>query len=215
MNAVRDRVKEHFPTVLLTLLSIVQALALELLWSHIQETPYLYVPSWTMAVAWVQIISTFIGLVLIWVVYASNVMRFSWVPTTSDSVYPFIIGLLEFMLVECLRPDRIGHWFITIAIIFALMTWAAQTNMRRARQEIENVEFFRNYEPATLRDFYPQIAIIGGLLLAGTVLLIRDDRGLLTMLSLLAANLMLGWQFYSAARYWKQSVEKEPEPVSK
>ena len=109
VNAMRERAKEHFPTVLLTLLSIMQALALELLWSYLHETGYLFEISWTMVISWLQILATFLGLVLIWVVYANNVMRFRWVPVTSDSVYPFILGLIEFMLVESLDPDEIGQ----------------------------------------------------------------------------------------------------------
>ena len=110
MNAMRERAKEHFPTVLLTLLSIVQALALELLWAHLHEADYLFQLSWIAVLSWVQVIATLLGVVLIWVVYASNVMRFRWVPTTSDSVYPFLIGLIEFMLIDTLGPDEIGQW---------------------------------------------------------------------------------------------------------
>jgi hypothetical protein len=38
--------------VLLTLLSIVQALALELLWSHVRESGYLFDTSWTALLTW-------------------------------------------------------------------------------------------------------------------------------------------------------------------
>ena len=86
MNAMRERAKEHFPAVLLTLLSIVQALALELLWSHLQKADHLFALSAVNVTLWLQIVATFFGIVLIWVVYASNVMRFRWVPATSDSV---------------------------------------------------------------------------------------------------------------------------------
>ena len=109
MSAMRDRAKEHFPMVLLTLLSIVQALALELLWSHVVEADYLYESPLDALVTWIQIAATFTGLILIWVVYASNTMRFRWVPVTVDSVYPFIIGVLEFMLVETLDPGETGQ----------------------------------------------------------------------------------------------------------
>lgn len=36
---MRERAKQQMPMVLLTLLSIIQALALELVWSHIEATP--------------------------------------------------------------------------------------------------------------------------------------------------------------------------------
>ena len=206
MNTLRERAKEHFPTVLLTLLSIVQALALELLWSHLRETAYLFEPSWNAFISWVQIFATFLGLVLIWVVYASNVMRFRWVPVTSDSVYPFLVGLFEFMLVATLGPDKLGLWFMAMALIFGMMTWVSHANMRRARQDADNEAFFKDYEPAQLRDFYPQIIIVSTLMLAGIYLYLSSDQGLLAMLALLATNGLLWWQFFMAAQFWRRTV---------
>ncbi len=211
MNAIRERAKEHFPTVLLTLLSIVQALALELLWSHLRETTYLFEFSWISALSWVQILATFLGLVLIWVVYASNVMRFRWVPVTSDSVYPFLIGILEFMLIETLGPDAIGLWLVYLALVFGMMIWVAHANMRRARKDPDNEAFFSGYQPAKLRDFYPQIAIVSALVLVGVYFRISGDQGWLAMLALLATNCLLGWQFYATAVFWQLSVADEPE----
>ncbi len=206
MNSMRNRAKEHFPTVLLTLLSIVQALALELLWSHVRETTYLFELSWIAAISWIQVFAVFLGLVLIWVVYVNNVMRFRWVPATSESVYPFLIGLFEFMLIEYLGPGDFGLWFIFMALIFGTMTWVAHANMRRARQDPENDSFFAGFEPAKLRDFYPAISIVSVLLLAGIYLLIRGDQTYVAMLALLATNGTLGWQFYAAAQLWRRSM---------
>jgi hypothetical protein len=211
VNDMRDRAKEHFPTVLLTLLSIVQALALELLWSHVRETPYLFEPSWMMVLSWAQISATLMGLVLIWVVYANNVMLFRWVPATSESVYPFLIGLIEFMLIETLGSDEIGLWFLFHASIFGTMIWVAHANMRRARQDSDNENFFRGYSAAQLSDFYPAIAIVCSLVLVGIYLLISGHRGWVAMLALLATNAMLGWQFYTAAVFWKRTVSELPE----
>lgn len=210
MNMMRDRAKEHFPTVLLTLLSIVQALALELLWSHLRETAYLFAPSWIMAISWLQILATFIGIVLIWVAYASTVMRFRWVPVTSESVYPFVIGLIEFMLIATLGPDRIGEWFLFMALVFAVMTWVAHASMRRARQDPDNEAFFSRFEPARFRDFYPEVAIVCALVLAGIYLFISGDQGIFTLLALLVLNCILGWQFYAAALFWKRTVIEAP-----
>jgi hypothetical protein len=206
---MRDRAKEYFPTVLLTLLSIVQALALELLWSHLRESPDLFEPSLTAAISWLQVCATFLGLVLIWVVYANHVMRFRWVPVTSDSVYPFLIGLIEFMMIETLGPDEIGLWFLFLALIFGMMTWVSHANMRRARLDTDNEAFFSRFEPARLRDFYPVIVNVCVLVLAGLFLIISEDQGLPALLALLATNTMLGWQFYTAGRFWKSTVAEE------
>ena len=209
MNAMRDRAKEHFPTVLLTLLSIVQALALELLWSHLRESEYLFAFSWPAFISWIQITATLLGLVLIWVVYASNVMRFRWVPVTSDSVYPFLIGLLEFMLIETLGPDEIGQWLILMSVIFGMMVWVSHTTMRRARRDSDNFPYFSEFEPAVFSDFYPQITVVVILALAGVGLLITGTTGVAAALSLLMTICILGWQFYAAAKFWSQSVGAE------
>ncbi len=209
MNEIRDRAKEHFPTVLLTLLSIVQALALELLWSHLHEVDYLFELSWISVISWSQISATLIGIALIWVVYSGNVMRFRWVPTTSDSVFPFLIGLTEFMLIESLGPDQIGAWLLFMALVFGLMNWVAHTTMRRARGDSDNDAYFKKMKPAQLRDFYPGIAIVCGLTIAGIYMLLSGDSGILAMLALLATNGILGWQFYQAALFWKLSVAED------
>jgi len=209
VNAMRERAKEHFPSVLLTLLSIVQALALELLWSHLIETDYLFEMTWIAALSWAQITATFLGLVLIWVVYASNVMRFRWTPVTSDSVYPFIIGIVEFMLVETLGPDEIGAWFVLMALTFGIMNWVAHSNMRRARHDKDNAAFFVTRKPAKLRDFYPQIASVSILLAIGIFLFVSGDTGLFAMTALLGTNGMLGWQYYTSARFWEQSMAND------
>lgn len=211
MNVMRDRTKEHFPSVLLTLLSIVQALALELLWSHLHETDYLFEASGISVISWLQIVATFMGLVLIWVVYASNAMRFRWVPVTSDSVYPFLVGLLEFMLIELLGPDEIGSWLLVMAAIFGMMVWVSHTTMRRARQDADNDKFFSKFEPARLRDFYPHIASISGLASAGGYILISGDEGVFTLVAMLATVGLLGWQFYVTARFWQRSAVEESD----
>ena len=208
MSVMRDRAKEHFPMVLLTLLSIVQALALELLWSHVRGTGYLFEPSLIGILSWIQIVATFLGLVLIWVVYASNAMRFRWVPVTSDSVYPFLIGLIEFMLVESLGPGETGNWLILMAMTFGMMVRVSHKTMQRARHDGDNDVFFSQFKPATLRDFVPQITIVCGLALAGIYLTVSGDSGIIALLAVLATAGILVRQFFLAALFWRRTVSE-------
>ena len=192
--------------VLLTLLSIVQALALELLWTHIRESAYLFDMTWTAMLTWMQIGTSLLGIIVIWIVYASTAMRFRWVPTTSDSVYPFVIGILEFILVEMLAPAFMGWWFICLACIFGLMTWVSHTTMRRARLDDENDEFFASLAPATTRDFYPAFGIFMVFTLAGIYLAVSGDQGIFALAAVLTAAAVLMRQLIVAARFWEMSV---------
>lgn len=206
MKTIRDRAKEHLPMVLLTLLSIVQALALELLWSYVRESAYLFEMTWSALLTWIQIGTNFVGIVVIWIVYASTAMRFRWIPTTSDSVYPFFIGLLEFILIETLAPAYMGLWFFCLAMIFGLMTWVSHMKMRRARLDGENDEFFANLEPATVRDFIPAFVIISVLILAGTYLAVSGDRGIAALIAVLLAFAGVVRQMIVATQFWELSI---------
>ena len=192
--------------VLLTLLSIVQALALELLWSHVRDSEYLFELTPQSMLSWIQIAVTFLGLILIWVVYASSAMRFRWVPTTSDSVYPFFIGVLEFTGVEVLGPDERGLWLVAMAAIFGTMVRVSHKTMQRARQDPDNAVFFSRLEPASIRDFIPHIAIVTAFVMAGIYVQFNQDEVLLTWIAVLATAALLVWQLIVAAGYWVRSV---------
>ncbi len=67
MADVRKRAIELSPSLTLTLLSIVQALALEVLWSSVRETPFLWEGGFRAAVGWAQVLTAFQGIVVLWV----------------------------------------------------------------------------------------------------------------------------------------------------
>lgn len=206
MKAIRERAREHMPTVLLTLLSIIQALSLEFLWSHMRESAYLFEFSWTACLYWTQIIASFLGIVLIWIVYCSNALRFRWVPRTSDSVFPFLVGLFEFAMIESLGPGELGWWFMHFGVLFALITWIDHSIMRHARRDGSNTEFFSQFKPATLRDFYPSIAIILIIEAVAIALLIIGGGGIFSLLALVAATMLVIWYIRSSSMVWDLSV---------
>ena len=58
MRDSKFQAQNQFPTVLLTLISIIQALALELLWNKVSESSFLYEFSTSALIAW--------GMVSVW-----------------------------------------------------------------------------------------------------------------------------------------------------
>lgn len=206
MESIRNRAKEHFPTVLLTLLSIVQALALELLWDNLHDRSDLYEMSWHAFAGWMQVGVSLNGIVLIWLVYAGIVMRVRWTPSTGDSIMPFFIGLAEFLMVDLMGPGTIGQWLIVLALIFAAMVGVSHHIMRRSRLDSANDAFFRNFAPATKRDFVPQVVVIVIMLLVGVALWISGDVLWLVLVGLIGTLLMVGYETYNTAKFWKLTV---------
>ena len=207
MKRIRERVKDHLPAVLLTLLSIVQALALELLWSLVQELDALYEPTWLAATLWAQVTANFVGIILIWVVYVSTVMRFEWLPAIGDSIYPFLIGVGEFILIETARPGLLGIWFLQMALIFAVMNWVSHHTLRRARAEEENAWFFQKTGPAAFSDFYPAIAVVVGLGGLGVYFVAFEAPAIVSLGVVLIVNLLMLWQLYAAKRFWDRTFK--------
>ena len=74
MNKMRTRAQVHFPTVLLTLISIIQALALELMWSKIVESEWLWEFNMQAVIGWGMILVSFLSILQVWVMYSTMVM---------------------------------------------------------------------------------------------------------------------------------------------
>ena len=206
MESIRNRAVDLFPTVLITLLSIVQALALEFLWDHLHHRPDLYVMSLAALLGWMQIAASLIGIILIWLSYASMVMRFRWVPSTLDSVLPFFIGLIQFLMIDLMGPDRIGQWLLVLAVVFAIMIFGSHHVFRRARKEKSNSEFFDRYAPAGLRDFLPHITVIVFLMVSGAWVWISDTGVGIKLAIIAIALVILMIEVRNSSHFWNESM---------
>ena len=101
MQSFSLRAKELLPSLLLTLISIIQALALEVLWSSITSREDLWAATETSVITWLQIAAVFQVIVLIWVYYAHLVMRLRWIPQLQDSIIPFAGKICNFRTKWC------------------------------------------------------------------------------------------------------------------
>jgi len=210
MNNNTKHAKSLLPTILLTVLSMIQALALELFWNKVQASQFLWRYDWQAFIGWLQLITMFIGILLIWVLYTSTVLRFTWLPTMQDTLIPFFIGLLEFALIGLLQPSSLGPWFIVLTLVFALATATNHMAMKQARRDPDNKYFFKDVQPARWRDYSVSISAMVILLLLGSWLWLADQPIVLSIASLLLALLALGHQFYQAHRHWVAAIKPEP-----
>lgn len=207
MNPIRERVKANVPAVVLTLLGIIQALAVELLWSFVISEPTIYEPSLAALISWLQILSLLVGMLMIWLIYAMNVTRFVWVPTMSEFVTPFWVGFMQFLCIYSLEFDNPGAWFISFALIILTMNWIAHSTMKRARMEPDNAAFFNNRGTATAADFYPVFAVIGMMLAAGFgCLVIGVNQWLLLLTLVFGVGGYSVWQLHKLRVWWLRSV---------
>ena len=211
-----ERAKELLPSIILTILSMIQALALELYWSRIEDSPFLWEGSAAALIGWLQLAVMLQGMLLIWVFYVSFVLRFTWLPSVQDTLIPFLIGLLEFALVDLMGPDTLWLWFPLLAAVMAVATYGSHLTMRQARQDPDNDYFFNKVKPATWRDYWATSAMVMCFCLFGFLLWLLDNPVELSILALVLAVAAIGYRMAQVRFYWMHSmVTPEDTPEEK
>lgn len=206
MHEISKRVKTNVPAVVLAVLGIIQAFALELLWNYVSGTELLFTMTWQALMSWTQVAITLVGIITIWLVYASNVTRFVWVPSIHEFILPFWVGLMQFLLIQILGPTWVGLWLVLMAILIATIVWVGQSTMRKARKDPDNAAFFSNTSVATWRDFYPAIIVVPILLFAGIYEWATAAYNLFTLTTLVFILGFLCVQIRQLAFWWNRSV---------
>jgi hypothetical protein len=202
----RDRVRDRFPAVLLTVLSIIQALALEVLWSNLSEHPHLWDHGLGALIGWLQVLATFQGIMLVWVFYTSLVMRIVWVPSIRDSLLPFILGIAEFVLADMLQPEFRHLWLYVIAGVFALSSWTSTSTFKLARLEPENRAFYAGFKEYSTNSYTIPATFVCTLLLLGLVIQIWGPEGWGALGCMVMVNVLLVAQLLIIRYYWWRSL---------
>lgn len=203
MAKMRSKVLSQFPLVLLTLISIIQALALELMWTKIISADYLGDFSLSTIVTWGMISVTLMGILQLWITYSTLVIGFTWRPGISDSIIPFVIGLQEFLMINLISESFNVLWLYVLASLFIVGNWVAHTTFKRARLESENDGFFQGRQAASLKDFTGAIVIIALLVIFGMVITVVENSDWLALIAILIANAALIYQMINSNRLWK------------
>jgi hypothetical protein len=205
-QVIRDRAKSRFPSVLLTLLSILQALALEVLWSNLSHSNHLWEGGLGAVVGWLQVSAVFGGIVVVWLFYSSLVMRLVWVPSIRDSILPFIVGSAEFLLAEMLSPELRHMWFFLFAAIFGFSAWTSTTTFVRARRDPDNAGLWDDFDPYSARSLAGPICAVVLLVAAGVGVWIWGATSLVALLAVGFANCALILQVLTIRYFWNQSL---------
>ncbi|MFK7863031.1 MAG: hypothetical protein AB8B95_02275 [Pseudohongiellaceae bacterium] len=202
MTDMRARAQKQFPIVLLTLISIIQALALELLWSKVMESRFLFNWDVSALVGWGMVSVSLAGILQIWVMYSTLVIGFTWKPSLRDSILPFVIGIQQFLMVTLISSTFNVMWLYVLASIFLVGNGIAHTTFRRARADVSNSSFFQGVEPATLKDFRMQLFVIVLLVFFGMAYTLFENSNWIAFLAIVFANGCLAMQIIFSRQLW-------------
>ncbi|MBT7333749.1 MAG: hypothetical protein HN856_05170 [Gammaproteobacteria bacterium] len=215
MSEIANRVRSNVSTVVLTLLGIIQALAFEQLWTHVLDADALYEVSWQALTTWIQVLATLLASILVWLVYAVNVIRFVWLPSIYEFILPFWVGFIQLLMVQFLAPIDIGGWFIIASVLFGTMIWISQSTMRKARLDRGNASFFTATAAASWSDFIPAFVMIGLFSGFGLYAVNVNTSHLINLMMLLVLVSYSGFQLRMLRIWWQRSLTVNETSASK
>ena len=205
-----ERARQLVPTIMLTVLSMIQALALEFYWAQAAQPELLWSGGWPAVIAWLQVLAVLDGILLIWVFYVSAVLRFSWLPSLEDTLMPFLIGVVEFAMIELMHPDDIALWLLLMAAAFALTVGSGHMTITRASRDPANAYYFDQARPLNWGNYRESIITISLLVIFGISLLFIDSL-VLSLLALAVTLAALTYQLLQARLYWMHSLDSPQE----
>lgn len=206
---VKQRLKGSFSQVHLTLLSVIQGVALADL-AFIVGAGYQHFT----VLRWLLVLVSFGMVITVWHQFTMHITLWGWIPDLRDAVIPFMIGALELLFNHTITLS-LSAWLFIAAIIASMALLAILYVGQRAKEESENTRML-NLLRRQHRIFALYSLGTGALYLLLAVLSrvegleasngVQTGRGLLALaLVLLVAGCIAGVSIISM-RSWNQVV---------
>lgn len=117
-----DRIKNQNASAYLTLMSIIQGVALSFFAFAVTNNYQTFGTA-----NWILVLCTFVLLILTWFEYIVGVSIFTWLHGLSDSIIPFLLFAAEVMLIQTMSKSD-GHWYFSM-VVFCAASILAFVNM--------------------------------------------------------------------------------------
>jgi hypothetical protein len=129
---MKQRLKDSFSLVYLTLLSVIQGVALAdlalIVGSGYQEFT---------VVRWLLVLVNFGVMITIWHTFTMHITLWGWIPDLRDTVIPFMIGAVELVFNHTISLS-LSSWLFNMVIIASMAMLAIWYVGQRAKEEDEN-----------------------------------------------------------------------------
>ncbi len=158
-RAVYQRLKSSYGPTYLTILSVVQAVAMGDLAQVVAASYEDFTP-----VQWALTFNTFGVLIITWNVFSVQSALWGWIPDVRDSAVPFVVGALELFLNHTITVS-LSAWLVAVSLIAVAGAVGTLHISWRARGEAEHRELLK-WLRAHMRIYVAYLIVGGGVLLA-------------------------------------------------
>jgi hypothetical protein len=206
MNDIQERVKSIFPSVHLTLTSVIQASVLG--YSFTIANDLLSGLQWRTGLL---ALNSFLIIGLVWNEYAMGASAFRWIPSLRDAFLPLLIGVWQFMMVRSITQCG-SLWFIWMSCLAFTSCLDVAGMHRSARHHPENEGVFRALGPwLSISEFYLLFCGVASLLAAWLDSRIDAHRGGSPLAPAMATMVIVVY-LVRTWYYWRRIVRSNVRP---
>jgi hypothetical protein len=189
-RAVYQRLKGAYGPTYLTILSVVQAVAMGDLAQVVAASHEDFT-----RVQWALTFNTFGVLIITWNVFSVQSALWGWIPDVRDSAVPFVVGALELFLNHTLTVS-LSAWLAAVSLIAIAGAVGTLHIAWRARGEAEHRELLQ-WLSAHMRLYIAYLIAGGGVLLALAWVCSGDHLNAIVTSDDFAGKLELGVALFS------------------
>jgi hypothetical protein len=184
-----------------TLVSVVQAIALEVLVSRVGELGVGLEMNWQAAIVWLEIVLLGLTVFYVWVSYTLLVTMAQWVLRVFDFAAAFSVGIVQFVSIRWIGIETIRPFFAMVLVGFVAGALISYSNTRAAAARPEN---------EAVMSALPSLRISGLLAVVGLLGLVGVAAGpepsALLFLTLLLCNAFLLTALLQWFSWWNRVV---------
>jgi hypothetical protein len=196
-----SHIKDSFTSIYLTVLSIVQGVALTSLAVVVADGYSEFTP-----VQWALVVLTFLILIIVWNHVTTDAMTWTWIPDFRDSAIPFLLGAFALYQTFAIVAG-LGPWLFGMVVGATCAVVEFFHVGRQVRLGAPNAEMLSLFRRRGLADLLQGIVGIGVFLALGVAIVtIGDSWSVLPWVAVLITGLWLGAYVLRTTLYWRALV---------
>ena len=196
-----SHLKDSFTSIYLTILSIIQGVALTSLAVVVADGYRHFTPA-----QWALAALTFLILIIIWNHMTTDTLTWTWIPDFRDSAIPFLLGAFELYQAFAIAAG-LGPWLFGMVAGAALAVLEFFHVGRQVRLETPDARMLRLFRRRSLSDLRQGIVGIGLFLVLGVASVATGAAGtVLPWVAVLLTGLWLGAYALRTTLYWRALV---------
>jgi hypothetical protein len=134
-EALRKHIRDNHPSVYLTLVSIIVALALEDLFSLVRDIYGVGVPETGAVLLWLRIVGAFGAALSVWVGYCHILITTRWILGIWDALSVMSLLIILFVINTTVGAENPAWWFFAMGTLPLAGGFILNINLRRAATE--------------------------------------------------------------------------------